>query len=170
MRKEYYRYYTVFPLNNLDTFFIKKYNTIAEALNEKPISEDKINENDSFIERARALASNHDIALMIWRTDSYKEALRKEKLARIGFKEEVKKQVARLVDTVLYETMREMKFEDSPVQEGKTTEKNLDEAFEAMRQSMNKKGWGGDFKSTCDLVRRNGIEAFLAALNIKVEG
>lgn len=51
----------------------------------------------------------------------------------------------------------------------KISAKELDEAIEAMRQSMNKKGWGGDFKSTCDLVRRNGIESFLAALDIKVE-
>lgn len=113
LRNEYFNLYTVFPRNNLDNFFIKKYNMIAEALNEKSYLESKICEDNYYIERAKNFAPNHDIALMIQRTDSYKEALRKEKLKRNGYKEEVKGQIAKLVDTVLYEVEYEMKFEFS---------------------------------------------------------
>lgn len=99
----------IFSRNKLDDFFIKKYNVIAEALNEKSFPELKITEDNDYIERAKTFAPNHEIALMIQRTDSYKEALRKEKKEREHNKNEVRGLVIDLVDTVLYEVEREMR-------------------------------------------------------------
>lgn len=109
LRTECYKYCNSFPLNNLDIFFIKKYNIIAEALNEKLYPESKIDEDNDYIERAKTFAPNPDISLMIRKTDSYKEALRKEKKEREHDKNKVKGLVIDLVNDVLYEVEREMR-------------------------------------------------------------
>lgn len=108
LRRMYYKN-SSFSINNLDKFFINKYNIIAEALNEKRYPDFMIEENNYFVERAKNFAPNHDIALMIQRTDSYKEALRKEKKEREHNKNEVRGLVIDLVNDVLYEVEREMR-------------------------------------------------------------